>query len=130
MVPHNIAIAELGQRTRNRAVEAIHNKGGLWRLVAACDANDAAREAFAPLHPNVLIFEDVLHLVQWRHEVMATRYDYADVAVPRHLHSEIVVPLLEASIHVLKDKPPASTPEELDIFQSPRSSDASSSHNR
>ena len=117
MAPLNIAIVGLGQRSRKRAVQAIQNNGGHWRLIAACDTLDVARQAFAHLHPNVPIFEDVLHLVQWHQQVAAIRIDCAYVAVPHHLYSEVVVPLLEANIHVLKEKPAASTPEELEMFQ-------------
>ncbi|CAF9939420.1 MAG: hypothetical protein ALECFALPRED_008091 [Alectoria fallacina] len=118
MAPLNIAIVGLGQRSRKSAVQVINDNGGLWRLVAACDTKDAAREAFALLHPNVPIFQDVLHLVQWHQQVTATPINCAYVAVLHHLYSEVVVPLLEASIHVLKEKPAASTPEDLKSFQS------------
>ena len=118
MAPLNIAIVGLGQRSRKRAVHAIHKNSGLWCLVAACDTKHEARGAFALLHLTVPIFEDVLHLVQWHQQVTANRIDCAYVAVPHYLYSDVVIPLLEANIHVLKEKPAASTPEELKIFQS------------
>lgn len=117
MAPLNIAIVGLDQRSRNRAVQAIHNNSGLWRLIAACDTLDVARQAFAHLHPNVPIFDDVSQLVQWHQQAATTGIDCAYVAVPHHLYSEVVVPLLEANIHVLKEKPAASTPEELEMFR-------------
>ena len=114
----NIAIVGLGQRSRKRAIQAMRNNSDLWRLVAVCDTKDAAREVFATLYPNVPIFEDVLHLIQWHQQTNDTRIDCAYVAVPHYLHAEIVVPLLETRIHVLKEKPAASTPEQLKHFHS------------
>lgn len=114
----NIAIVGLGQRSWRRAIQAILNSSGHWRLVAVCDTKDAAREAFATIHPNIPIFEDVLHLIQWHQQANDTRINCAYVAVPHYLHTEVVVPLLETSIHVLKEKPAALTPEGLKSFQS------------
>ena len=114
----NIAIIGLGQRSRKRAVQAIQNSSSLWRLVAACDTKDAAREAFAPLYPSVPIFEDVLDLIEWRQQAKEAQIDWAYVAVPHHLYSEVVIPLLEASINVLREKPAALNPGELNVFQS------------
>ena len=127
MASLDMAIVGLGQRSWMRAIQAFHGHGDLWRLVAVCDTKDAARERFALSYPDVPIFEDVLHLIQWHQQATDNHVDCAYVAVLHYHYFEVVVPLLEASIHVLKEKPAASAPAELNRFQSLGSSKFSQS---
>lgn len=39
------------------------------------------------------------------------------IAVPHHAHAQILPELLSARLHVLKEKPAATTPEELQLYQ-------------
>ena len=117
MAPVGIAIVGLGQRSFNRAIDAIKMSSDLWALVAATDPDFKARSAFQSRFPDVPVFETTDMMLQWnfQHSMPAIRAVY--VAVPHHIYSQVVPLLLQAQLHVLKEKPAATSIEEVMSFQ-------------
>jgi len=117
MAPVGIAIVGLGQRSSNKAIDAINKSSGLWALVAATDPDPKARFAFHLRFPDVPVFETTDMMLQWNAQqpVPALRAVY--VAVPHHIYRQVILPLLRAHLHVLKEKPAATSVKELKSFQ-------------
>ena len=75
-------------------------------VVAICDAHEPSLEEAKRLAPHAEAFRDYRQLLD-RSEV-----DAVIVAVPNHLHRQVVVDALEAGKHVLCEKPLAPTIED------------------
>jgi len=78
-------------------------------LVAVCDKDPARVEAARKQHgKGVEYFLDAKDLVK------SECCDGVTVILPHNLHAPVTVPLLEAGLHVISEKPFAITPEECD----------------
>ena len=120
MPPINIAIVGLGARTFKRALGAIINDPEHWQLVAAIDPIDSRRAQLQTQIPTVPVFQSVDDMLAWQHadsQDIPPRVEAVYVAVPHHCYARIIPNLLSARIHVLKEKPAAMTPQELQLYQ-------------
>lgn len=120
MPPIKIAIVGLGARTFKRALGAIINHPEHWQLVAATDPIDSRRAQFQTQIPTVPVFQSVDDMLAWKHadsQDISPRIEAVYVAVPHHSYAQILPKLLSARFHVLKEKPVAMTPEELQLYQ-------------
>jgi Predicted dehydrogenases and related proteins len=75
-------------------------------IVAICDTNKAAAEAFAQEHNVSHVFTD------YRELLAMDELDIIDICTPNILHSEIAIAALKADKHVFCEKPDAVNPEE------------------
>lgn len=75
-------------------------------VVAMCDRNPAAFDAFRPLFPDARCYAD------WKDMIEKESLDAVDVLTPEHLHVDPVLCALAAGLHVFVEKPLASTPDE------------------
>lgn len=78
---------------------------GRASFVAACDANEETARAVAAER-------GVECVTDWR--ALAGRVEAVSLAVPTDSHAEIAIPLLEAGVHVLVEKPISRTLAEAD----------------
>ncbi len=98
-----IGVGHLGRQ--HARIHATLAGQGKTRFVAVCDVRtDVAQQA---AHER-----EVEWTADWRQ--LVGRVDAVSLAVPTEVHCEIAVPLLEAGIHVLVEKPIARTLEEAD----------------
>lgn len=120
MAPVGIAIVGLGRRTLKRALNAILNGPEQWKLTAATDPLESARESFKAQLPHVPVFQSIKDMLEWNQQddqYLSRPIKAAYVAVPHHCYAQVVPDLLSAGIHLLKEKPAATTPEELSLYQ-------------
>jgi predicted dehydrogenase len=78
---------------------------GRAQFVAACDTNEETARAVADER-------GVECVTDWR--TLVGRVDAVSLAVPTESHAEIAIPLLEAGVHVLVEKPISRTLAEAD----------------
>ncbi|KAL8829557.1 MAG: hypothetical protein Q9170_006110 [Blastenia crenularia] len=120
MAPVGIAIVGLGRRTFRKALVTISSNPEKWRLIAATDSMESARESFKALFANVPVFQNVEDMLGWNDHGshgLPHPIEAAYVAIPHHCYALVVPALLSAGIHLLKEKPAAMTLEELLLFQ-------------
>jgi predicted dehydrogenase len=117
MAPVGIAIVSLGQRSFSRAIDAINEFSDIWTLVAATDPDSKARFAFQSRFPDVPVFETTELMLQWNAQQSMPAIRAVYVAVPHHIYGHVIPPLLRAHLHVLKEKPAATSVEEVMSFQ-------------
>ncbi|KAL8961507.1 MAG: hypothetical protein Q9193_001946 [Seirophora villosa] len=113
-----IAIVGLGRRTFKKALTTIGDDAERWQLVAAVDPDERAHRSFKSLFPAVPVFQDVKDMLEWDKGAKGDLIEAAYVAVPHHCYTSVVPLLLSAGIHVIKEKPAATSPEELMLYQS------------
>ncbi|KAL8696598.1 MAG: hypothetical protein Q9224_002711 [Gallowayella concinna] len=120
MAPIKIAIVGLGTRTFKKALGAIINNPEHWQLVAAADPVKSQRTLFESRIPNVPVFHDVDQMLAWNnvdYQDITPRIEAVYVAVPHHCYADIIPQLLTARLHILKEKPAATSAEELLLYQ-------------
>lgn len=117
MAPISIAIVGLGQRSFNKAIDAIIMSPDLWALVAATDPDFKARSAFQSRCPDVPVFETTDMMLQWNAQQSIPTLKAVYVAVPHHIYRQVVPLLLQAYLHVLKEKLAATSIEEVMCLQ-------------
>src|ERR671933_331597 len=100
------AVIGTGSLGRQHArVHAALAAEGRARFVAACDVNEETARSVASER-------NVEPVCDWR--ALAGRVDAVSLAVPTESHAEIAIPLLEAGVHVLVEKPISRTLAEAD----------------
>jgi predicted dehydrogenase len=100
------AVIGTGSLGRQHArVHAALASDGRCEFVAACDANEETARAVASER-------NVEAVCDWR--ALVGRVDAVSLAVPTESHAEIAIPLLEAGVHVLVEKPISRTLSEAD----------------
>ena len=88
--------------------ELVQATAGL-KLVAVCDKDPARIEAAKEeLGPGLKYFLDAKDLIK------SQSCDGVTVILPHNVHASVTVPLLEAGLHAISEKPFAVTPEECD----------------
>jgi predicted dehydrogenase len=98
-----IGVGHLGRQ--HARLHAALAAGGQSQLVSVCDSDEKiAREIAAERETN--------WTTDWRH--LLGHVDAVSLAVPTESHASIAVPLLEAGVHVLVEKPISRTLEEAD----------------
>lgn len=117
MAPIGIAVVGLGKRTLQKTLSAIVSKPKHWQLVAATDPIESARALFQSQFTDVPIFSNVEEMLEWNGQTAQQPIQAVYVAVPHHCYPLIVPKLLSASLHLLKEKPAAITPNELLLHQ-------------
>lgn len=75
-------------------------------LVAVCDIDNSKLEEFSGQHRGINTYKDFKELFK------AERLDFVIVAVPHHLHADIVKESIERGVHILKEKPFATSIEQ------------------
>ncbi|MCJ1369234.1 hypothetical protein MMC20_000444 [Loxospora ochrophaea] len=112
-----MAIIGLGRRSLNRGLKEIV-KNESFELVAACDPSQDAIAKFQEIIPDIPCFESLDELLKYsKQDNSRCRLDCAYVAVPHAEYSTIIPKLLEAGIHVLKEKRAGTTVAELHHIQ-------------
>ncbi|MCA1817215.1 MAG: Gfo/Idh/MocA family oxidoreductase [Acidobacteria bacterium] len=100
------AVIGTGSLGRQHArVHAALAAEGRAHFVAACDVNEETARAVAAER-------GVEPVCDWR--ALVGRADAVSLAVPTETHAEIAIPLLEAGVHVLVEKPISRTLAEAD----------------
>ena len=100
------AVIGTGSLGRQHArVHAALDSEGRARFVAACDVNEETARAVAEER-------GVEPVCDWR--ALVGRVEAVSLAVPTEAHAEIAVPLLEAGVNVLVEKPISRTLDEAD----------------
>lgn len=102
-----LALVGCGGITRNHITgyrELVANGARDFRVTACCDVEEAKAEkaaadiaAFQGSRP--VVFDSVDRLIE------ASVADAADVCVPHYAHHAVAIPLLEAGMHVMVEKP-------------------------
>lgn len=111
-----IAVIGLGRRSLRYALPCITRQDKLWHLAAVCDPSDSARAAFSNS-------SETAHLIPSYSQVASmisteiVRIDCAYVAVPHAQGYAVSQVLLEANIHVLREKPAAMSAAEVASLQ-------------
>jgi predicted dehydrogenase len=116
-LPTAIAVIGLGSRSRSLAINLLSLNKSSWNLTAVCEPNEDVLKEFQQSYPAVACFRSVEKLISYLKELSSVQEQCAYVAVPHLEYSTIVPLLLQARIHVLKEKPAAMTPTELVHFQ-------------
>src|SRR5437588_10574935 len=80
----------------------------LLQVVAVCDSNEAAARTCGTELGAGHVFTDHRALLE------ADLVDAVDVCLPHHLHAPVTIDCLEAGLHVLVEKPIATTLDEAD----------------
>lgn len=117
MAPIGIAVVGLGKRTLKKALGAIVSKPEHWQLVAATDPAESARALFQSQFTDVPVFSSIEEMLEWNCQAAQHPIQAAYVAIPHHCYPLVVPKLLSASLHLLKEKPAATTLEELLLYQ-------------
>ncbi|MDT7542658.1 MAG: hypothetical protein QOE33_2562 [Acidobacteriota bacterium] len=100
------AVIGTGSLGRHHArIHAALAAEGRAQFIAACDTNEETVRAVAAER-------GVAHTTDWR--TLVGRVEAVSLAVPTESHAEIAIPLLEAGIHVLVEKPISRTLSEAD----------------
>jgi predicted dehydrogenase len=81
---------------------------GEVEIVGVVDVSRPRREAAHDVFPRAGIYADALELLE-RH---GSELDFVDIAVPPYAHAESVRPALARGLHVLCEKPLATTPQD------------------
>jgi predicted dehydrogenase len=79
-------------------------------LVAVVDRDPAAAERFAERHGVPVVFDDLAGLLA------DERLDVVHICTPPGVHAEQAIAALEAGLHVVVEKPPARSLDELDAM--------------
>lgn len=79
-------------------------------LVAVVDREPEAAERFAERHGVPVVFDDLAGLLA------AERLDVLHICTPPGVHAEQAIAALEAGVHVVVEKPPARSLDELDAM--------------
>jgi len=108
-----IAIVGLGNRSFKHGIPHILKSAGFFTIVAACDTEPAARERFQQQFPGVHCFEHTQELTAFQENITQRNIDCAYVAVPHAQYEGIVRFLVDAHIHILKEKPAAISDDEF-----------------
>ena len=117
MTPIGIAIVGLGGRTMTKTLDAIISRPEYWKLSAAVDPVETCRARFKDRFPTVPVFQTIEDLLEWNDCDPPRPVTSVYVAIPHHVYSHVMPGLLTAHLHVLKEKPAATTEKELVAFQ-------------
>ena len=101
MPPVQFALAGFGAWGKLHARSIFENPGA--RLVAICAPTEATRDEAHALYPEARIFSHPLEMIA------QGGFDIIDIATPSHTHREIAIAALQAGVHVLLEKPMATT---------------------
>ena len=116
-----VAVVGLGRCSQRHAIPYFLHDNTRWQLDAVCDSSSLTVEKFKDTFPSISsvpTFTDVSSMIS------SKSLDYAYVAVPHYQSSTMVNQFLSAKIHVMKEKPAATTAKELKLFQELVSSNA------
>ncbi len=103
-----LAIAGLGQVTRNIHLPAYKQLGEKVSLVGGCDLDAEACNKFLQQQPNIAVFKDFDEMLR------ATRPDIVAICTPPSLHHQQCLSALQHGCHVFCEKPMAETLAEAD----------------
>ena len=106
VTPLNLGIVGYGWVARDYMFPAVQ-RSELVTLRAVCSAHKADMSDLPPEVARYTNLEDMLR---------ATRLDAVYIATPNHLHREQTVACLEAGLHVLCEKPMATTPKDAEAM--------------
>jgi predicted dehydrogenase len=114
--PLTMILVGLGKRASNKILPAICQLDDQVTLVGACDVNESAISAFKTMHPIAHSAPSLQQLLDQFDS--ASKPECAYVAVTPQSLSQILPTLLENGIHVINEKPAATSAEELEAFHS------------
>ncbi len=101
MSPVQFALAGFGAWGKHHAKSIHENPESA--LVAICAPTEATRTEAAALYPEARIFADPLDMIA------QGGFEILDIVTPSHTHREIAIAALQAGMHVLLEKPMATT---------------------
>lgn len=104
MPPVRFALAGFGAWGKHHA-KSIHENPGA-KLVAICAPTGATRAEAGALYPGAEIFTEPSAMIA------RGGFDIIDIVTPSHTHRDIAVAALQAGVHVLLEKPMATTLED------------------
>ncbi|KAL9108234.1 MAG: hypothetical protein Q9227_006972 [Pyrenula ochraceoflavens] len=111
--PKNIAIVGLGNRAYKHAIPCITQLPGLFKIVVGCDRDQSAKTRFCHQFPDAACFSDAAEIVEWQKQSPEHKVDCAYVAVPHFAYEDIIKALIDADVHILREKPAALTEGEF-----------------
>ena len=110
--PHSVvirlAIAGLGQVTRNIHLPAYAKLADRLTLVGTCDLDAEARGLLQKRNPSAPVFADYAEMLE------ACKPDMVAICTPPHLHHQQCLEALEQGCHVFCEKPMVETLAEAD----------------
>ncbi len=98
----------IGSKGHLEGYRAMAQRGEDVRIEAVADLSEARRRAAKEALPQARIYSDPLTLL----DAEAARLDFVDIATPPHLHAPLARKALEQGLHVLCEKPLATTYED------------------
>ncbi len=94
----NVGVIGLGHQALEDHIPAILASSDV-RLVGVSDINKSKLESFSKENKDILAYENFEDLLK------SGNLDFVIVAVPHHLHKDIVKKAIEYKVHILKEKP-------------------------
>lgn len=108
MPPVRFALAGFGAWGKHHAKSIFDHPEA--QLVAVCAHSEATREEARLAYPRAQIFSDPLEMIA------RGGFEIIDIATPSHTHREIAVAALRAGLHVLLEKPMATSLEDCKVI--------------
>lgn len=103
-----LAIAGLGEVTRNIHLPGYARLGARLNIVGGCDPNESARDYFVQKHPSAKVFTDFDEMIA------ATKPDMVAICTPPFLHRQQCLTAFQQGCHVFCEKPMVESLPEAD----------------